>query len=135
MKVEIDLIAPCGMNCGVCHRYLRENDACPGCRGDDALKMVSCTHCTIKNCTSLAAGRSRFCFECAGYPCRRLKALDKRYRTKYGMSMMENLQNIKTRGLKAFAADETVRWICKTCGVKLCVHKRYCVHCGTVRSA
>jgi len=133
MKVEIELIAPCGMNCGVCHRYLKENDPCPGCRGDDALKLVSCTHCVIKNCGYLAASKSGFCFECPSYPCRRLKALDKRYRTKYGMSMMENLQTIETKGLEPFAADENERWSCKICGGTICVHKGYCVRCRTVR--
>ncbi len=31
----------------------------------------------------LGEGKLRFCFECESYPCKRLKALDKRYRTKY----------------------------------------------------
>jgi hypothetical protein len=29
---ENALIAPCGMNCGVCMAYLREKNKCPGCR-------------------------------------------------------------------------------------------------------
>jgi len=132
MTVEIELIAPCGMNCGVCHRHLRSKERCPGCRGDDARKMVSCLHCVIKNCGYLATTKSGFCYECAGYPCRRLKALDKRYRTKYGMSMIENLQSIKTIGLKAFMANEKERWRCESCGGSICVHRGYCLVCGPV---
>lgn len=82
------LIAPCGMNCGLCIAYqFKENDLnkrgfhkkyCPGCipRGEN------CTH--MKDaCELLAKGSIRFCFECESFPCKRLKALDKRYRTKY----------------------------------------------------
>ena len=91
MPAETELIAPCGMNCGICHRYLRLKERCPGGRGEDVFKMPSCMHCIIKNCAYLVNTDSGFCYECAEYPCRRLKALDKRYRTKYGMSMIENL--------------------------------------------
>ena len=31
--MEKELIAPCGMNCGICKYYYREKDKCPGCRG------------------------------------------------------------------------------------------------------
>ena len=33
-----ELIAPCGMDCGLCMGYLREKNTCGGCRaGDEAL--------------------------------------------------------------------------------------------------
>ena len=37
----------------------------------------------------------RYCYECDGFPCARVKRLDKRYRTKYEMSMIENLEYIR----------------------------------------
>jgi len=132
MTLETELIAPCGMNCGVCLRYLRLKGGCQGCRSEDVSKTTSCMHCVIKNCKNLATTKSGFCYECAEYPCRRLRALDKRYRTKYGMSMMENLQSIKTIGLKEFAANEKVRWRCESCGGSICVHRGYCLTCGLV---
>jgi len=82
MAEQASLIAPCGMNCGICMAYLREKNRCPGCRGDDASKMPSCLRCSIKNCETVKTTGSGFCYECPTGPCRRLKQLDKRYRTK-----------------------------------------------------
>ena len=125
------LIAPCGMNCGVCLAYLREKRKCPGCHGEDANKPVTRKKCVIKTCEMIERSKSKFCFECENYPCKRLKHLDKRYRTKYNMSMIENLENIKKIGLSAFVENEKERWHCTTCGGVICVHRRYCLSCGT----
>lgn len=130
---ETLLIAPCGMNCGICLAYIRKEKHCPGCRGEDAQKMISCLRCSIKNCENIVTSRSGFCYECAKYPCRRLKALDKRYRTKYGMSMIENLENIKQNGLDAFIETEKGRWRCRICGGVICVHRARCPGCGANR--
>jgi hypothetical protein len=94
MPQETQLIAACGMNCGVCMAYLREKTKCPE------------------------------------YPCKRLGRLDKRYKTKYGMSMIDNLEFIKGKGLTAFVEKENERWRCPKCGGIICVHRGYCVECG-----
>ena len=129
-----DLIAPCGMNCRLCVAYqFREKDLnkkgyhrkyCPGClpRGEN------CTH-MAGSCELLANGRVRFCFECQDYPCKRLKALDKRYRTKYHMSMIENLDYIKGHGLEPFLAKESDSWRCPVCGGVICCHNGLCLDC------
>ena len=128
------LIAPCGMNCGVCIGHLREKDRCQGCNGDDAGKKKSCLVCRIKNCEQRGTGAGTFCFECAGFPCARLKQLDKRYRQKYGMSMIENLAVIREIGLEGFVLREKERWTCPECGGVICVHRENCIHCGRSRS-
>jgi hypothetical protein len=133
-SLESALIAPCGMNCGLCLAYLRRKNHCPGCRGDDSAKAKSCLACRIKNCDERGTSGRDFCFQCARFPCPRLRELDKRYRTKYGMSMLENLRNIQTLGLDAFVALERERWKCAQCGVVVCVHKESCLHCGHLRS-
>ena len=127
---EFSLIAPCGMNCGICMAYLRERNKCPGCRGPDINKSTSCTKCSIKNCASLQKNGAGFCFGCDTFPCDRLKRLDKRYRTKYNMSMVENLENIRKYGPAQFSMNEKVRWSCSKCGGTICVHKGYCYSCG-----
>lgn len=81
----------------------------------------------------LAGSEQKFCFVCAKYPRPRLKRLDKRYRTKYGMSMIENLASIRELGLGEFAARERVRWTCPGCGGVLCAHKPERVYCGRPR--
>lgn len=124
------LIAPCGMNCRLCHAFIRDKNICPGCRGDDSLKSKTCVTCRIKNCKKIAEGESKYCFSCDSFPCSGLKHLDKRYRTKYGMSMTDNLEHIKMFGIRHFIRNEKERWACPECGEVICVHKPQCLSCG-----
>lgn len=129
--INTKLIATCGMNCGVCIAYLREKNKCPGCRIPDANKPITRIRCKIKNCKVFQKGKANFCFECQNFPCDNLKHLDKRYRTKYNMSMIENLKNIKLLGIDKFVKNENIRWTCSKCGGTICVHRGYCTDCGT----
>jgi hypothetical protein len=126
------LIAACGMNCGLCMAYVRAKKACPGCRGDDTDKSKSCIACHIKNCMNITGGKIKYCFACENFPCARLVHLDKRYRTKYSMSMLENLEAIRSKGIRNFVENEKKRWECPECGGLLCVHKSECIHCHRV---
>ena len=128
-----ELIAPCGMNCGICMAYLREKNKCPGCRTIDINQPVTRAKCRIKNCATFQNEKAKYCFECNEFPCDRLKHLDKRYRTRYGMSMIENLGNIKELGIRRFVRNEKVRWACSACGGTICVHKGHCYICGKSR--
>jgi hypothetical protein len=128
------MIAPCGMNCGLCAGYLREKNPCPGCRSRTVKKPTYCKTCIIKNCLILMKNKLKFCSDkCDKYPCKRLKGLDKRYKLKYGMSMIENLENIKKLGIKKFTENEDERWKCSKCGKTLCVHRPQCINCGAKR--
>jgi hypothetical protein len=129
-----ELIAPCGMNCGVCSAYLAGKNGlkkqgfnrvyCQGClpRGKNCLHMGD-------RCEKLANGLVRFCFECGGFPCKRLEALDKRYRTKYRLSMLENLNAIKERGMESFLKEQQEKWGCPNCGGMVCCHIGLCLNC------
>ena len=128
--VQANLIAPCGMNCGLCRAYRREKNPCPGCRSDDGLKPKTRVLCYIKNCEKRANGRAGYCFRCDSFPCSRLDHLDNRYRTKYGMSMIDNLKNIKRSGIRSFVRNEKKKWTCPRCGELLCVHEPKCIVCG-----
>ncbi|GAP41005.1 DUF3795 domain-containing protein [Flexilinea flocculi] len=132
--IDENLIAPCGMNCILCVSYqFMKGDLnqkgfhkkyCPGCnpRGLHCLFMGD--HCEL-----LRNGRVRFCFECANYPCKRLKALDSRYQKKYRMSMIENLTVIQEQGLQTFLDQQETRWQCAICGALICCHIGLCLHC------
>jgi hypothetical protein len=124
------LIAPCGMNCRLCRAYVRERNRCPGCRADDAEKPKTRVVCKVKTCDRIASGQTKYCFSCDTFPCARLKQLDKRYRTKYGMSMIENLENIRESGIRRFVENEKRRWTCPDCGEIICVHSPQCLSCG-----
>jgi hypothetical protein len=127
------LIAPCGMNCGLCIGHLREKKPCGGCyRIDDPNKPKVCRSCKIVNCELLAETESGYCFDCKKYPCPRLKNLDLRYKTKYGMSMIENLADIKKFEIDRFLKAEELKWKCKVCGATICVHRDFCLKCNTI---
>jgi hypothetical protein len=132
--IPTDLIAPCGMNCRLCWGYIRENNTCPGCRrinSQESDKSKHRTKCIIRNCEQLAKGNIKYCSEsCDRFPCTRLKNLDKRYRTKYGMSMIENLNMIYDFGIREFIRNEKLKWICPECGDMICVHRPTCLSCG-----
>ncbi len=132
-SIQLNMIAPCGMDCALCIGHLREKNRCPGCNHrDDAIKAGACRRCTIKLCE--AQGHpNRFCFNCAKYPCRRLRDLDKRYRTNYGMSMIGNLEFIRDFGIRKFVVREKTRWACPGCGEILSVHRKECLRCGRPR--
>lgn len=125
-----DLIAPCGINCGVCFAYLREKNKCCGCRCGDIKKPKTRVNCKIKTCEFFAKSKKKYCFECDQFPCEKLKHLDKRYRTKYFMSMVENLKMIREIGIKKFLESEEIKWKCKKCGGIVCVHTGKCISCS-----
>ena len=133
--MEEILIAPCGMNCGLCANYLAMKydlkkkgigkAYCAGClpRGKNCAFMK-------KQCELLGKGLVRFCYDCADFPCRRLKAIDKRYRTVYHMSMIENLDFIKKYGTARFLEKEAAKWRCPECGEVISCHNGLCFNCG-----
>lgn len=125
------LIAPCGIDCGLCMAYLRSERRCLGCRAGDDGKMKSCLACTIRNCPTIAGGESGFCFDCDVLPCPRLKRLDRRYRTKYGVDLLGNLRDMCEQGVEAFVEAERARWVCPACGGVRCMHTPECIYCGT----
>ena len=132
--MEEKLIAPCGMNCALCVNYLAlkydlrakgfSKSYCPGClpRGKNCVFLKG-------HCDQLGEGLVRFCFECEKFPCSRLKALDKRYRSRYHMSMLENLEFIRKQGINVFLEKETNKWQCPHCGDSICCHNGLCINC------
>jgi hypothetical protein len=132
--MEEILIAPCGMNCGVCSGYLAmKNDLkkkgfgktyCTGC-------LPRGKNCYYKReCNLIGKETLRFCYECANFPCRIIKTLDKRYRTFYHMSMIENLEFIKEHGIEKLLKKEEAKWQCSECGGVICCHNGLCYKCN-----
>jgi hypothetical protein len=130
------LIAPCGMNCGICSGYLAlKNDV--KSRG---VRMTYCTGCRPRNkqcaflkkrCETLLNGQVQYCYECESYPCERLRHIDKRYfLSAFRMSMIENLEYIKEHGIEKFLKKEEKKWKCPECGGVICCHNGICFSCG-----
>lgn len=123
------LIAPCGMDCAICSAFLREKNRCGGCYTPDRLCRKKCT---LFDCEQI---RGRYNHGCADFPCRHLRELDKRYRMRYGMSMLENLEAIRKEGIRAFVKSERERWTCNACGGTIDVHHGKCADCGKGRGS
>jgi hypothetical protein len=118
-KFDPRLIAACGMNCAVCKAHLRERNPCRGCNFAEQNRPKTRVECPLRICRKRAG---RFCCACADFPCDRLQRMDRRYRTKYRMSPIENLEFIKARGIREFVEKDEKRWFSEK-GV-LCVHDR-----------
>ena len=126
------MIAPCGMNCSICVAYFgyridgeRRKSTCSGCRPDKR----KCAF-IIKRCKYIPKEEVEFCFECVEFPCDNLRKLDKRYRTRFDMSMIENLEFIKENGMDKFLKQQEERYKCPECGGVICVHNGKCYSCG-----
>jgi hypothetical protein len=125
--LDSSLIAPCGIDCGVCLAHRREKKPCPGCL------MGSLGHDPHPKCTIRACARDQGfvrCFECRMLPCQRMKNLDKVYRTNYGTSLILNSRFIRENGLEAFVEQEAIRWDCPACHQLLSIHSPACPSCG-----
>ncbi len=133
-KFTSELIAPCGMNCGICKGYIAFTHRLPKVRG----KTTYCAgclprqkNCYIKRgCKKLTKHEVKFCYECAEMPCKHLEHLYSRYREHYGMSMVENLKMIKTKGMSGFLKSLQQRYLCPRCGDVVCVHDGKCYGCN-----
>jgi hypothetical protein len=134
--ISEELIAPCGMNCAICSRYLShvnhlKRSQCIGCRP----RNLRCTYLFAK-CTGInnkiTTKNAKFCFECEQYPCKQINRIDDRYRKNYKMSMMDNLEYIKTKGLDKLIDDQNNKYRCSRCGGLISIHNKKCFKCDTV---
>lgn len=133
--ISKELIAPCGMNCAICSRYLSyinklKLSQCIGCRP----RNKRCTY-LFKNCLgpgNISRGNASFCFECNYYPCQQINRIDTRYKTNYKMSMKENLEEIKKTGIDKFIKAQYKKYHCINCGGLISIHNRKCFKCDTI---
>ncbi len=134
-KFSPELIAPCGMNCGICRAYLAYTHHVPTKKS----KVTHCAgclgrakNCYIKRgCSKLRKNEIQSCSQCDTIPCEQLAHLDKRYRERYGMSMVENLKELKTMGMSEFLKNQQNKFRCPNCGDVVSVHDRKCYSCET----
>ena len=130
MDAHPDLVAPCGMNCAVCSRYLKgqrdqKDTGCSGCipRGQ------GCTYYRGL-CRALRDQTIRFCHQCSDFPCERLEKLDARYQKRYDTSLIDNLRRIQHDGIDPFLQEEKERWRCPQCGGTVSIHTSICIDCA-----
>ncbi|MCW4006960.1 MAG: DUF3795 domain-containing protein [Candidatus Bathyarchaeota archaeon] len=130
-----DLVAPCGMNCGVCKAYLAYSRKVPYQKG-----LVShCSGCLERNkncafikkgCVKIRKNQLRFCYQCPDMPCENLSKIDAHYQARYGMSMIQNQKDIRDKGMDAFLKTQAQRYRCPNCGDITSVHDGKCYKCN-----
>jgi hypothetical protein len=136
-RMTAELIAPCGMNCALCASYLEHAADVP----KKAAKVPHCAGCRPrdkqcafikKRCAKIGRKEIDFCFECGEMPCTDLLRVDKLYRTRYGMSMVTNLEFLRAKGMAAFLRRQKKEHACAKCGGIVCVHNGECCACGAI---
>lgn len=127
-EIASAMLAPCGMNCMVCYKHCHVNNPCAGCFQEDNGKPAHCRACKIKDC--IQAKKLSYCYECPVYPCARLRYLEKSYRTRYDVSLLENSAFVKEHGLEAFMQRQKERYTCPVCGGIISLHDTVCSECG-----
>jgi len=126
-KITPEMLAPCGVNCAACSAYLDAKRPCPTCRTpDEAHKRKSCIGCEKKKC---AFDRDlQWCFECAEFPCTKLKSMNRRYTRDYGVDLIQNGLDAR-KDMQKFMKTQRTRCTCE-CGGIIDQHRRQCSECG-----
>lgn len=126
-EIQESFFAPCGINCMVCYVHLKDKKPCSGCLGDKQHKPERCIVCSIKNCAQEKG--FTYCYECTDFPCKRIKNLEKSYKKRYNISLIENSKMVKEKGIKAFQKDEQEKWKCNICAGVISLHDKICSNC------
>jgi predicted RNA-binding Zn-ribbon protein involved in translation (DUF1610 family) len=147
-NINKDLLAPCGLYCGVCAIFIAHRDnnekfkkallpvykmfaksiddiACTGCLSEGIVFPV-CQSCPIKKCTNKRELEG--CFECDDWPCK--------YITNFPIQkaknvMMRTIPTWREMGTQKFVELEEERYRCPECGNQLFRGVRKCNKCDT----
>ena len=142
MKNKTELVAPCGVYCGVCPVYRadkenieglrkkiavefgvkREVVGCDGCRSDRV--FLGGDDCGIKACTR--AKGIEGCFACEDFPCVRVEGRPDFMRR----VIIRAVPILKWCSIQDFLDQEEKRYRCSQCGTRLYIGARKCPKCG-----
>ena len=135
-----EIVAPCGINCGVCKAYLAYVHEVPRQRN----RVTHCAGCRprAKNCyikrgcktKKLTRGKIPSCSQCDMMPCEKLAYLDRRYRTHYSLSLVENLKTLEEKGMDEFLRLQEEKHSCPVCGDVVSVYYGKCYGCDYMRA-
>lgn len=133
--VDNNLAAPCGIFCGACRQYLvLKKDlleergfkkGCEGCR----IRHKNCVFIR-RDCPALRKNELQYCYECENFPCQNLKKIDKLYRERYFVFLIDNLKKINEIGVDKWLVDQKMLYTCPECGGEICLHDMECYDCG-----
>jgi len=140
MEINQNLLAPCGLYCGVCGVYYATRDKnikfierllgvyqakipgienisiddleCKGCLSDKT--SLLCRTCLIKDCTQKKGYAG--CHECDEFPCERIEKFPMPIGKKVALRAIPYRRKL---GTEKWVADEEARYVCPECDNKI----------------
>ena len=125
-----EMFSVCGLDCSVCSAHLRTNKPCVGCLIEGENKPVHCLNCSKKKCAKEKG--VTHCYECDEYPCKKIKVADRKYKEKYGVSLIKNNMLVKKTGADSFYEIQRKEYKCSECDGVFDVHNKCCSECGHI---
>lgn len=142
MDVEKELLAPCGLYCGVCAIYIADRDDnvkfkekltgvygvgleelhCKGCLSDDVFKY--CTVCPIRECTREKGDEG--CYRCEDFPCKFVDDFPLPVGKKV---ILRAVPEWRALGTDRWVEKEIERYHCHECGYPLFRGAKRCRNC------
>lgn len=144
MSVNKDLLAPCGLYCGVCSIYIAHRDnnqkfkeiltgvygvpveeiQCEGCLSVEP--FVYCRSCPIKDCTREREYEG--CHQCDEFPCEHID----NFPIAVGKNViLRSIPQWREMGTEAWVKAEEERYSCPECGYGLFRGAKKCRECKT----
>jgi len=152
MDVKQELLAPCGLYCGVCGVYYATRDdnvkfmerlvdfykssnperenitidkiKCEGCLSDT--KSIFCATCSIRSCTREKGYQG--CHECDDFPCQHIDNFSIPVGKKV---ILRAIPYWREHGTEKWVRDEEARYVCPECDNKLFRGAKRCNKCKT----
>lgn len=142
-EVRKELLAPCGLYCGVCGVLIASRDRtqkfrerlstvynlpaeeilCRGCLSDE--RFVYCRACPIRSCTEAKGYEG--CHQCGEFPCAQIQAFPLPVGKKVILRAVPAWREL---GTEAWVEAEESRYRCPSCGRALFRGAKRCRECG-----
>ena len=142
MEIKKELLAPCGLYCGVCAIMMAHRDnnqklkerlaplygvspegmCCQGCLSNQV--FAYCTTCPIKSCTSQRGYEG--CHQCDEFPCQYIDNFPMAVGKKVILRAIPHRREV---GTEKWVRDEEARYTCPECGNKLFRGAAKCNQC------
>ncbi|MFX1310515.1 MAG: DUF3795 domain-containing protein [Promethearchaeota archaeon] len=150
IEIKEELLAPCGLYCGVCRIYQahRDNDiefkkkilptlndygvrsvddiACTGCLSDGII-FHFCRTCPIKDC--IKNKEIKGCYQCDDFPCRIITNWPDPLDKKVMLRAIPAWRDLET---EKWVQEEEKRYQCPECGEQLFHGVKKCKKCGVI---
>ena len=142
MEIKKELLAPCGLYCGVCAIMMAHRDnnqklkerlapaygvspekiSCRGCLSDEV--FAYCTTCAIKSCTRQKDYEG--CHQCNEFPCEHIDNFPVPVGRKV---ILRAIPQRREMGTEKWVEAEEKRYRCPNCGEQLFRGAKRCHHC------